>query len=202
MSRRHGPLAVAVLLFLAGCAHAPPRTGATVPWPERDARLLDLRDWEARGRFAVKSPDAGRSGQGNLQWSQAGPEARIHLSGPFGTGAVDLDWGPDQLTVTTGGGSETRQYAGADGAAGFVAAELGFSFPVASIRYWLLALADPAAPVQAAYDADGRLATLGQSGWQIRYDDYRIKDELWLPRRIEMESGVGRLRLVIDDWQF
>lgn len=197
--------------FLAGCALRPTAPVTPAARPGQRIQLLALPAWEARGRIAIKvtvpagEADAGNSrpagGQGSIRWVQSGDSARVRLSGPFGAGAYELQWDPGHVTVTTGNGTKRADYTGPDAAEQFVREQLGFSFPVASTRYWLLGLADPAMAGSETFDAAGRLAALNQQGWQIRYDDYVLRAGLWLPRKLVLENERGRLRLVLDDWQ-
>lgn len=184
-------------LWLAGCVT--PRPPEPLPAAEIQTRLRALDSWEARGRVAVRAaPD--RGGQASLAWRQTGDAARIQIRGPFGTGAYQIDWDPRQLVVTTRDGEVALEDYGPEAAERFLARELGWSLPVRSARYWLLGLADPAANAAPVQDDLGRLALLTQSGWQIRYEDYTLKDRLWLPRKLVMESGESRVRLVLDTW--
>ncbi len=164
----------------------------------RQARLLGLTQWEARGRVAIKSADTG--GQGNLQWLQTGAAARIRLSGPFGAGAYEINWLPGQITVLSRGAEAALEYVGPDAAERFLAEQVGWSFPVASLRYWLLGLADPAVPATEQTDDRGRLQELQQSGWVVRYEDYVQSAATWLPRKLVIESEQLRVRFVIDTW--
>lgn len=188
-----------LLLLLAGCATQPTAIPVyTESAAGRQERLLGLVQWEARGRAAIKSADTG--GQGSLQWVQTGPVARIRLSGPFGAGAYEINWLPGQITVYSRGAEAALEYVGPDAAEHFLAEQVGWSFPVSSVRYWLLGLADPAAPAETQMDARGRLHELRQSGWVVRYEDYAEGAATWLPRKMVIEREKVRLRLVIDTW--
>lgn len=201
---QRGSLANIRLLFwllplLAGCATR------SVVLPEqmesaaaRQERLLSLTHWEARGRVAIKSADTG--GQGSLQWLQSGSAALIRLSGPFGAGAYQINWMPGQISVSSRGSEAALEYVGPDAAERFLAEQVGWSFPVTSVRYWLLGLADPAAPAAAQTDARGRLEELQQSGWIVRYEDYAQGAATWLPRKLVIEGKQLRVRFVIDTW--
>lgn len=164
----------------------------------RQARLLGLTQWEVRGRIAIKSADTGA--QGNLQWLQTGAAARIRLSGPFGAGAYEINWLPGQITVLSRDAETALEYVGPDAAERFLVEQVGWSFPVSSLRYWLLGLADPALPVTEQADARGRLRELQQSGWVVRYEDYVQSAATWLPRKLVIESEQLRVRFVIDTW--
>ncbi|MCL4790691.1 MAG: lipoprotein insertase outer membrane protein LolB [Gammaproteobacteria bacterium] len=188
-----------LLPLLAGCATQRPATpDHAESAAARQAHLLGLAHWEARGRVAIKSADTG--GQGSLQWQQTGSVARIRLSGPFGAGAYEINWMPGQITVLSRGAEAALEYVGPDAAERFLAEQVGWSFPVTSIRYWLLGLADPGAPAATQSDAWGRLLELQQAGWVVRYEDYAQSAATWLPRKLVIEREQLRLRFVIDKW--
>ena len=91
-----------LLATLAGCAARPTVTAPGVDWPARSERLAAIRDWEARGRIAIKAATGG--GQGDLQWEQRGGETRIRVSVPFGAGAYEIRWDPSSLSVVSRNG--------------------------------------------------------------------------------------------------
>lgn len=189
------------LPLLAGCATQRVEAPASAePAAVRQQRLLGLAQWEARGRVAFRSADKG--GQGNLQWLQNGAAVRIHLSGPFGAGAYEINSLPGRITVHSRGAEAVLEYLGPDAAEQFLAEQVGWSFPVHSVRYWLLGLADPATPAAEEADGAGRLRELRQSGWVIRYEDYAQGAATWLPHKLVIEREEVRLRFVIDTWLF
>jgi outer membrane lipoprotein LolB len=79
--------------------------------------------------------------------------------------------------------------------------QLGFELPLASLRYWVLGVPDPAVGVdeeRLSPDAP-RLEALGQAGWQVAYRAY-AGDAAGLPRRIDAVRGLARLRLLVEQW--
>lgn len=185
-------------LAAAGCALQPPAAPPAVDWPARATALAGLDGWQARGRIALKAE--GRGGQGDLAWTQAGPDARIRVSGPFGAGAYEIRWTPAAVTVTSRDGEFSREWTGADAAEQFLAAQLGWSFPAVSTRWWLLGLPDPAHPAERTLAADGSLAALAQNGWNVRYERYVDAGGWPMPARLTVESDRARLRVVVDRW--
>ena len=183
--------------FLAGCAALRP-PAAEISWEQRRDRLLGLEQWQARGRIAVKSESGG--GQGDLQWQQNGATSRIRVSGPFGAGAYEIRWDPATLTVTSRNGEFARAYSGPDAAEQFLAEQLGWSFPAASTRYWMLGVLDPAFPGEERRAADGGLAGLSQNGWSVTYDRFGEAIGLPMPAKLTLQSERARVRLVIDRW--
>ena len=186
-------------VLLGGCA-APSRIGevpATDPAARR-AALGAVGTWEARGRIALKTP--GASGQGNFAWLQSGDRTVLRVAGPFGAGAYEIRWEPARLTVLSGRGEVAADYTGPDAARRFLEEQLGWSLPVTNARYWLLGLAGPDTSAVETLDGSGLLAALVQDGWDVSYGEYRPQGAFALPRKLDLASGAGRIRLVIDHW--
>ncbi len=176
------------LLALAGCAGL--RT-ASLPdlelpssWESRRSALQSWPGYDLRGRIAVARGDDGFSGA--LRWVQSGSKARLELDGPLGVGGARYDLDP----------------ASVDGAA--LEQALGVPVPVASLRYWLLGVPDPALAADESLEAGAaRLAALRQAGWSVVYARYAPVPgtRLELPQRIEVTREGVRLRLLVEDWQ-
>ncbi len=187
-----------VLVILGGCTLVRPAAEPPLDWAVRDDRVAALLDWQARGRLAVKSARGG--GQGDMLWRQTADAARIRVSGPFGAGAYEIRWDPRTVSVTSRNGESVREWRGATAAETFLGEQLGWPFPAASTRWWLLGLADPASPALREFTAQGELMRLEQLGWTISYERYAPTAGLLMPARLTLESGEARLRVVIDRW--
>ena len=193
-------LAVIMGGLLPGCAT---RERATVPTMSPEARRAAIEavtTWEARGRIALKM--TGTSGQGSFSWTQTGDQTVLRVAGPFGADAREIRWDPARLTVLSGTGEVAADYAGPDAAERFLTEQLGWSLPVANARHWLLGLAGPDSPAVETLDGGGLLAGLAQDGWEVNYDEYRPQGRIALPRLLVLQSAAGRIRLIIDQWQF
>jgi outer membrane lipoprotein LolB len=191
-------LLLGLALLIAGCAALPPPVSPGA-WDERRERLLGLQDWQARGRIAVKSEAGG--GQGDLQWQQAGATSAIRVSGPFGAGAYEIRWEPGRLTVRSRDGEFSRAYDGADAAEQFLAEQLGWSFPAASTRYWMLGVLDPAFAGEERFAPGGGLTGLVQNGWSVTFDRFSEAAGLPMPAKLTLHNERARVRLVIDRWE-
>lgn len=191
-------LLLGLALLVAGCAALPP-PAPQVPWDERRTRLLGLEQWQARGRIAVKSDTGG--GQGDLHWQQAGAISDIRVSGPFGAGAYQIRWEPERLTVRSRDGEFSRAYDGADAAEQFLAEQLGWSFPAASVRYWMLGVLDPTFAGEEQFAANGGLTGIEQNGWSVTFDRFNEAAGLSMPAKLTLQNEHARVRLVIDRWE-
>jgi outer membrane lipoprotein LolB len=78
--------------------------------------------------------------------------------------------------------------------------KLGFEPPLASLRYWVLGVPDPSHAADEVLDAEQRLATLRQDGWQVDYGNYSSVDGQWLPSRLTLKRDDVRVRLLVDGW--
>lgn len=188
--------AAACALLVAACAPMAPQPGtdpaAELRWSQRQESLATVLGFALQGRVAETG--LGRSGE--LVWRQhADGRFELQLNGPFGVGAVAIDGDAAGVVVRTKDGS---QYT-AD-PEGWMQSNLGWRLPLAGLRAWALGLPAPGPIEQLSLDAQGRLLTLQQQGWTVRYDSYQSVGGLDLPRKLEAQSDATRLRLVIDRW--
>ena len=187
-----------LVLLVAGCALQRQVPGTTVAWDTRRDELSAIDAWDLRGRIAVKSGDNG--GQGRIDWQQRDADAQLRVSGPFGLGAWEIRFNEREIVVTDGQGEVAASYSGPEAADRFLEAQLGWSFPAVSARYWLLGIPAPGRPYRERYDDSGWLVAIEQQGWSVRYDGFSERGPHWLPRRISVENDSGRLRLVLDEF--
>lgn len=192
--------AVLALVLLDGCTLLRPTAVVVPDWEARRARLLALDSWAIRGRIAVKAESGG--GQGDLRWQQAGEAAQLRISGPFGAGTYDIRWDPMSLSIASRNGEFSRAWTGADAAEQFLAEQLGWRFPAASIRYWLLGLPDPALAAEQEFGAGGQLLAISQDDWTVRYERFAELEGMLMPTRLTALGPGTRVRLVVDRWEF
>ncbi len=187
-------VAVLALLSLAGCATVEPLLPPTLTQDEQRQQLLSLSDWSFNGRVAVASGGEGFSAA--MDWQQQGTAAVIGLRGPLGSSALKVMITGETLSLDDGRGGVLE----GEEAEQLLVSRLGTALPVSQLRFWVLGLAAPGELAQQTIAANGRLTTLEQDGWQMRYDLYRASGPFVLPARMELASGDVRVRLVIRDW--
>lgn len=187
--------AAAVLVLASGCTALPP-AAPTEDWPVRRERLQALERWTLNGRIAVAAGEDGFTG--GFDWDQQGERADIALSGPMGGSALDIHVEGDKAVVTIRGESVASEDAEALFARYFGP---GQKLPVEQMRYWLVGAPAPDAPHEESLGEDRRLASLSQSGWQVRYDRYASVGALALPARMELATEGLRLRVAVSDWR-
>lgn len=185
------------LLGVSGCATQP--LGSPSPslsWEDRQQLLSGVQVWSFKGRLAVKDSE-NESWSASLRWQQDDDSYDIRLSGAFGQGAARMSGRDGYAVIETSDQSALS----AGSAKALMQEQLGWSMPVADLKYWLLGRLGPELTDQHVIDPFGRLESLQQSGWQVRYLDYVVVDGFEVPRKLELENMRLRARLVIDSWQ-
>ncbi|MGO9933129.1 MAG: lipoprotein insertase outer membrane protein LolB [Steroidobacteraceae bacterium] len=161
-------------------------------WEERQSDLQRASAWQLDGRAAAALGAQGW--QATLNWRQAGRYAEVHLSGPFGIGALLLRQEPDGLSLNGAPPS--------DEVLSQLQERLGFAMPLDDLRFWLLGVPDPDSPFAMTRNAQDRALHLSQDGWSIAYDRYIKVVADVLPARLTLTRGDVRVRIVIDHWDW
>lgn len=183
-------------LALAACRTAPLPGPAAPPWLTRRPELQTRDHFELKGRVAVAAGTQGFNAR--LRWQQDGARAQVALEGPLGAGAVHIDARGNDLDIVMASGARLTS----DAARAELGARLGFDPPLASLRYWILGVPDPAQPADETLDPERqRLTRLEQDGWRIDYGGYVAVGSEWLPARLTLVRADVRVKLLVDDWR-
>ncbi len=174
--------------LLGACAATPPKQAAT--WEQRALDLQRATHWQLDGRAAAALGTQGW--QATLSWREADNMAEVHLSGPFGIGALTLKQGPDGVSLNGAPPS--------DAALAQLEDQLGFELPLDDLRFWLLGVPDPAAASELTRNDQDRAQLITQEGWSIAYDKYMPVAGDVLPSRVVLSRDAVRVRIVIDHW--
>lgn len=189
---------MASLCLLAGCATT--RQGIALPdissWEARNAVLGELREWEFKGRIAVKAGDEGFNGKFN--WSQLDDAFSATVGGPLGVGTVRIEGDGPTVVLTDKDGVQTVL----TDAERELRYRYGWTIPVASLRYWALGIPDPSMTAVTEFDEAGRLARLRQNSWVVEITRYRDGGGQQMPRILSASNPDTRVRMVIDKWLF
>ncbi|MEL7447972.1 MAG: lipoprotein insertase outer membrane protein LolB [Pseudomonadota bacterium] len=184
---------------LAACAttREPMTTTTDAEWDERRQTLQALEEWELRGRISLSTPSDALSG--TLTWRQMFGDMDFRFRGPLGIGGMRISGDEQQLRVKTSNGDEfylTDPVADLE-------SRFGWHVPLYSMQHWVLGVPSTDGEEAAEQlDGSGRLASLQQHGWTVAYESYREAGEHQLPRKLVMENGEIRIRLVVDRWSF
>lgn len=188
-------LVLGLVLTLTGCQTVPVPGAPSVAWSVRRPALQSLSRFGFNGRVAVA---VGKQGfNAGLRWTQADALTHLALTGPLGAGGVQVTADGTMLSVVTSNGKRL----GDTEARAQLADKLGFEPPLASLRYWVLGVPDPAAPASVQLDSEQRLTGLMQDGWRVDYGAYMPVGAEWLPRLMTLQREGVRVRMVVDGWQ-
>ena len=191
-------LVVALIsVSLVGCKTTPRAAAGPTPsgpWETRRAALQQHDHFDLSGRIAVAAASEGFNAK--LRWKQQGAHSNLSLDGPLGVGGVKITADGSSLKVIDSHGKQLDS----DAARDEMNAKLGFEPPLASLRYWVLGVPDPARPADEVLDEQQRLASLRQDGWQIDYADYATVAGQWRPSKLTLKRDDVRVRLLVDGW--
>lgn len=194
---RNGPLLGIVLL--TSCATAPEYSkpiDVNYAWESRQARLYKIQTWGMSARIAVRLQDGGW--QAGIRWRQQNERYELDVLDPFRRKVAKLNGGPYGVNLTTAKG----ETAWAEDAESLLTKLLGYSLPVAGLRYWVRGIPDPQAKVEEIeLDTIGRLVGLKQSGWKVDYQHYQDSVEFSMPEKLTFVNRGVRVKVVVNNWQ-
>jgi outer membrane lipoprotein LolB len=194
------PVALLVVaLVLVGCQSVPKSVGPVAAlepggWPARRAQLQERGQFTAQGRIGVVAGSDGFNGR--LRWMQDGTRSTVNLDGPLGVGGVRIVDDAGVLTLT----NPTGEALDSQAAHNELVRRMGFEPPLESLRYWLQGVPDPSSPSTEMRGALGYLDSLAQSDWMVTFSLYAQTPDGALPRKLTVERGNVRVRLIIDSW--
>lgn len=182
--------------LMAGCATTP-RSTQPLNVAEQLQYLAQLERFAFAGRVAVAPQGLNPS----VDWSQQQDVVNLRLSGPLGTGSIEVKYSPDTLQLTTGRGEDLRN----GDAERLLMQELGFMPPFAALRYWVLGVPAPGVVANEVRDEAGLLQQFEQQGWKIVFER-RVAvaartGGVQLPSKLTASRDGQRLRLVVDRWR-
>ena len=207
-------VAGALSLLLAACATRAPQAPLPRPLSEpeairaaekaqtlRAAWLNQRPQWSFEGRVAINN--AGKGGNGRIDWQQDGPRYVVSLSAPV----TRQSW---RLIGDTH--SEAGRLEGLDGgpregedAEALLLEATGWDIPVNALAEWVRGLpAGGFLSENQSFSMQGNLQTIEQAGWRIDYVEWFGEEDPQpqLPRRIEARRDRATVRLIVDHWDF
>ncbi|MEM1230002.1 MAG: lipoprotein insertase outer membrane protein LolB [Pseudomonadota bacterium] len=150
------------------------------------------------GKLSIRG--AGRPVSARFRWQQRGERFDLELWGPFGQGRRRLTGSPGSLTLLDGSGrvlasGPTEQV---------MQSQLGWSFPIGQLRFWVRGRPAPGSPVTAVEKrANGQFLAFDQSGWTLSYPRYEAAERLLrepLPSLIDASDSRFQLRIALSRW--
>jgi outer membrane lipoprotein LolB len=180
-------LLLLIPLTFAACQTAPPLEEATA-WQVRQAQLLALDHWQLQGRVNARYQNESHTPR--IRWQQADEHYTIRLWGTLNAGATLIEGRPGYVTFEQDGEIRT-----ASSPEDLILEQLGYELPVSQLAYWIKGLPTPDEQHDLQLGEFNEVISMVQSGWTMRYQDYRVFGDYSLPRRIEMQRDENQIRL-------
>lgn len=163
---------------------------------QREAEFQARANFEISGRIAISDGQDG--GSGRFEWQQRGQAYSLRFMAPVTGQGWRLEVQPGQALLIESNGAVRV----ADSAEALLARELNWHLPADAMRYWVLGMRAPDAPSAVEFTADGQLAALRQSDWQISYVEFDRGRTPPLPRKLFARSGEYQVRVSVRSWKF
>ena len=187
-------------LLLTACATLPVPPSAT-PVPtntsinqQHIAVLAKINSFSLRGRLGVVTQKQGFSG--SIEWQHQHAGDNIDVYSPVGGKIANIAKTADGVTLTD---QKSRSISAQD-AESLTEMTLGFRLPLTGLSDWALGKPTASKIDTSTWDEKGRLLTLKQDGWDIRYENYANNNGVDLPNKIVLKSEKVNLKLLIDKW--
>jgi outer membrane lipoprotein LolB len=198
-TRIFAALLFASISLLASCARQPAVVTAapdTAAWDARRERVSAVRDWQLRGRIAVRVEDDAWSA--SMYWRETPDAWTMRVMAPLGRGSFELSGNAAGVALRT---ADNRLLRAGDPES-LLTENLGWQIPVSGLHWWVRGLPNPHAdPQRMQIGAAGELELLAQDGWNVQYSDYRPEGDVLMPGRVNLENGRVRVRIVISEWR-
>jgi outer membrane lipoprotein LolB len=176
--------------LLAACATQSPRSTNN----EKTASLANS-SWREQGIFSYQDNHHGFSA--SYIWQNTKDHYAIELMGPLGTGHAKLLVNTKTTLLTTGDGKTFQ----ADNPQLLMEQNLGWSMPVANLKYWLWATPKPNQAFTLKRSTQGDVTQLEQAGWCIQYINYHRFSNYRLPEKIVLTQNNKKIMLVIQNFE-
>lgn len=191
------------LLVLTSCATLPPAQ-QTVPStaiinPQHLAKLNAIKNFNLKGRLGVVTQKQGFSG--GIAWQHQTIADNIDVFSPFGGKVAHITKNANGVTLTNQDGHSIK----AQDAESLTESTLGFKLPLTGLGDWVIGRPTASKIESSSIDAQGRLLTLKQDGWDIRYENYMdnhgmADSTISLPNKIVLKNEKVNLKLVVENF--
>ncbi|SIT71136.1 outer membrane lipoprotein LolB [Ectothiorhodosinus mongolicus] len=192
--------ALGALVLLSACASLPQPPAvddAQQAYEHHVKVLLERQHWTLTARVAVHHDE--ERWHANLRWQQNQDAFDIQLYGPLGRQIAHLQGNSGAVLLRLPDGQQLED----SEPSALMQQAVGWSMPVAGMRYWLMGLSAPQSPIQAkALNEAGLLQQLAQQNWTIQYERYQDASGQLMPQRLQMQWQDTQLRLVADSWEW
>ena len=115
---------------------------------------------------------------------------------PLGGQIANIKKSESGVTLTAQDGRSIK----AQNAESLTETTLGFRLPLTGLSDWALGKPTASKVDASTWDAQGRLLTLKQDGWDISYENYADNNGVALPNKVVLKSEPLNLKLIVENW--
>lgn len=187
------------VLAVSACATQP--TAPTIPPPDNLAlhqqhlaSLANIQAFSLKGRLGVVTQKQGFSG--GIEWQHQSTTDNIDVFSPVGGKVANIAKTSTQIILT----DQKGQHIKANDAETLTETTLGFRLPLNGLSDWAIGRPTTNKIEASNWDAQGRLTTLKQDGWDIGFENYLESNGTFLPNKIVLKSDKVNLKLLVEKW--
>lgn len=165
--------------------------GADLAWDARRAQLEQITQFTVQARVSSGLLGA----KGNLHWRQRPDHFEMRVSGALGANAMNISGNGDTVVIRT-----ARESFHTADPEGLLREQLGWTFPLRQLRWWVLSLPAPTSEAELELDPFGRVLSFEQDGWTLEFHEYQNAGMIELPRKFELANSEATIKVVVDAW--
>ena len=189
---------LAIVLIISACATQPipptqPAANSAIN-QKYLATLANIKAFALKGRLGVVTQKQGFSG--GIDWQHQAITDNIDVFSPVGGKVANIAKNPSGVTLTSQNGHSIS----AQDAESLTETTLGFRLPLSGLSDWAVGRPNTSKIDASSWDEQGKLLTLKQDGWDIRFENYSDNNGVFLPNLIVLKSEKVNLKLLIEKW--
>jgi len=158
------------------------------------ATIANIQQFSLKGRLGVVTNPNGFSG--SIDWQHKPTNDNIQVFSPLGSKVASIAKTPHEVKLTTQDGRVIK----AQDAEALTEATLGWRLPLIGLSDWAIGRPSKSKIEASTWDENGRLITLKQDGWDIRYENYSETNGYSIPNKIVLKSEKVNLKLLVETW--
>lgn len=160
-------------------------------------RLTALKTFETEGKVSFKSEHKG--GIALVYWRQEEDHYNIQITTVLGSHAIYLSGVPGRVRLKQSNGEILK----ASSPEALIKETLGWDIPVSGLLYWIKGVPAPHdSKAEVVYDNLSRLKLLKQNNWSIHYESYSEVNGLFFPKKMTLENGPIKIKLLFNHWSY
>jgi len=193
---------LSLTLYLSGCAIntkqpsvAVNTESPSVLYQQHMDNIGNIHQFSVKSRLGIITNPKNHSAR--LSWQHTPQKDHINVYSPIGGKVANIIKTSEKVTLTDNGQKTIE----AEDTESLTEKTLGFRLPLSGLSHWVLGKPSNIGLVNMVqWDANGRIKTMQQNGWDIQYQDYAEHSGYFLPRKVTLKNDKMTLKLVTDKW--